>query len=64
MSRVTLAKPRDLALVIAQHRDDGIGPEALSVFADAPAFIFDAAFARGGFELALAASPTARSSGP
>ena len=39
-------------LVVAQRCDDGVRPEALTVFADAPPFIFDAAFARCGFELA------------
>jgi len=47
-----LREAGDLPLFIAQRGDDGVGPEALPVFADAPPFVFDAPLTRGGFELA------------
>src|SRR3954464_7080978 len=46
-----LRESRHLAFVIAQQRDDGVRPELLAVFADAPPFVFDAAVARCGLEL-------------
>src|SRR3954452_7053058 len=46
-----LRKARHLAFVIAQQRDDGVRPELLTVFANAPPFVFDAAVARCGLEL-------------
>src|SRR3954453_14162862 len=46
-----LREARHLAFVIAQQRDDGVRPELLTVFADAPPFVFDAAVAHCSLEL-------------
>ncbi len=49
-----LGKGHQLPIAVAHPADDHVGPEACAVLAHAPALVFEAALAGGGFQLHLA----------
>ena len=48
-----LREAEQLARAVAQGGDDDVGPEPRAVLADAPAFVLEAAFARGDVQLVV-----------